>query len=70
MAAQSGMATGIGIGEGEGVGVGVGDGLGEGVAVGVAECEGVERATAGPFAAQPVMTSSAPASTHPLLTAI
>ena len=70
IAAQAGTATGLGSGEGEGLGDGLGDGLGEGVGVGDGECEGVERATAGPFAAQPVMTSSAPARTNPLLTGI
>jgi hypothetical protein len=70
MAAQAGTATGLGNADGEGVGDGVGVGLGEGVGVGDGECEGVARATAGPFAAQPVMTSSAPARTNPLLTGI
>ncbi len=68
MAAQAGTATGLGKGDGEGLGDGLGEGLGEGVGVGLAECDGLERATAGPFAAHPVRASSAPASTNPLLT--
>jgi hypothetical protein len=70
IAAQAGTAMGLGSAEGDGVGDGLGDGLGEGVEVGVGEWVGVERATAGPFAAQPVMTSSTPARTNPLLTGI
>jgi hypothetical protein len=69
-AAQAGTATGLGNADGEGLGDGLGEGLGEGVSVGVGECEGVERATTGPLAAQPVMTSSAAARTNPLLTGI
>jgi hypothetical protein len=71
-AAQAGTATGLGKGVGDGLGDGIGDGLGSGVGIGVGlkegECEGLERATTGPFAVQPVKASSTPASANPLLT--
>jgi hypothetical protein len=68
IAAQAGTTIGLGsgIGEGDGLGVGLGEGLGEGLA----ECSGeaLERATTGPFAAQPATASKSPASAHPILT--
>jgi hypothetical protein len=70
MAAQAGTETGLGTGVGEGLGDGLGEGLGSGVGVGLGEgeCEGVERATTGPFAVQPVMANTRHASANPLLT--
>jgi len=72
MAAQAGTATGVGRGAGEGLGEGLGVGLGSGVGVGLGEgeFEGLERATTGPFAVQPAMTSSTPASANPLPTGV
>jgi hypothetical protein len=72
MAAQAGTATGLGAGTGVGLGDGLGVGLGSGVGVGLGEgeLEGLERATTGPFAVQPVMSSSKPASANPLLTGV
>ena len=71
-AAQAGTATGLGTGVGEGLGDGLGDGVGSGVGLGLGEgvFEGLERATTGPFAVQPAMASSTPASANPLLTGV
>jgi hypothetical protein len=77
MAAQAGTATGLGArdgeGEGEGEGKGLGEGLGDGAAalgVGLGDClaEGLEWATAGPFAVHPAAARRAHASTTPILT--
>jgi hypothetical protein len=72
MAAHAGTATGLGsgAGDGEGVGDGVGDGLGGGLGVGLEDelGEGLEWATAGPFAVQADTASRAQASTTPILT--
>jgi hypothetical protein len=70
IAAHAGTATGLGAGVGVGLGEGLGEGLGSGVgvALGDGELEGLERATTGPFAVQPAMSSSKPASANPLLT--
>lgn len=74
MAAHAGTATGLagaggdGLGEGLGLSVGVGDGLGLGLELGEGPAEGLECATAGPFAEQPATTSKAHASANPILT--
>jgi hypothetical protein len=74
MAAHAGTATGLGAGdgEGEGLGTGLGVGDGDGLALGVAmaDCrdEGLEWATAGPFAVQPATATRTHASTTPSLT--
>lgn len=69
-AAQAGTATGLGKGDGDGLGDGLGVGLGDGLGVGLGDTVGVGLvcATAGPFAVQPTMAMSAPASANPLLT--
>ena len=71
MAAHAGTATGLGAGDGDGEGLG--EGLGEGagaLGVGLGDCraEGLEWATAGPFAAHPAPARRAHASTTPILT--
>ena len=70
--AQAGTATGLGTGVGDGLGDGLGVGLGSGVGVGLGEgeLEGLDLATTGPFAVQPAMASSTPASANPLLTGV
>jgi hypothetical protein len=72
MAAHAGTATGLGAGDGdgEGLGEGLGDGLGVAVGVGLGDVldEGLEWATAGPFAVQPATARRAHASTTPILT--
>jgi hypothetical protein len=72
MAAHAGTATGLGAGggdgEGLGLGLGVGDGLGLGVGLGDRRGDGLEWATAGPFAVQPATASRTHASTTPSLT--
>ena len=74
MAAHVGTAIGLGGEDGDGVGLGVGLGVALGVGVGPADArgegEGLTRATSGPFAVQPLMASSVPASTNPLLTGL
>jgi hypothetical protein len=54
---------------GEGDGLGVGTSLGLGLGLGLGECEGLGRATRGPFAVQPAMATKAHMSTTPFLTA-
>ena len=74
MAAHAGTATGLGAEDGEGEGEGVGEGLGEGLGVGLGvgldggAGEGLEWATAGPFAVQAAAASRTHASTTPILT--
>jgi hypothetical protein len=70
MAAHAGTATGLAGAGGDGLGLsaGDGDGLGLGLGLGEGRDEGLEWATAGPFAEHPATASTAHASTNPILT--